>query len=162
MTVDLGPNPRRRVRVAIVAALWVMTVISPSGWVAKLGICLTALVWFGTWRRYGVTDRSLLQQWTVGFVRLPTTRTSHRKFERVEVVHQAQVGAWEFVLFGPLSFLYGFVCGWLFPWLTGSYQLWLNTADDQRVLAWQGNSQADFESSLAALQAATGLRVAAR
>jgi hypothetical protein len=162
MTVDLGPTPRRRVRIGIVGALWLLALISSVGWLTKLAFCLTTVVWFGTWRRYGVTDRSLIQQWTVGFIQLSTIRTSHRKFEFVEVVHQGQVGVWEFVLFGPFSFVYGFISEWLFPWLTGSYQLWLNNSSDERVLAWQGNSQEQFETNLAALQSATGLRISAR
>ena len=48
---------------------------------------------------------------------------------------------------------------WLIPWAGGDYKLWLRTKSDQRVLAWQGNGEANFRRNLEILEEVSGLPV---
>ena len=47
---------------------------------------------------------------------------------------------------------------WLIPWAGGDYKLWLRSKSG-RLLAWQGNGEANFRHNLAVLEDATGLPV---
>lgn len=158
----LGPPPRVALRVTAVLLLAALAVIGTTPRWQKLWFVLAMALLLGTWWRARVDAGSLRQQWTVAFVPLPATAVRLRRFDFIEIVYQAAVGGWEFVLFGPLAYLWAFFAERLFPGISGSYQLWLNNGSDERRLAWQGYRQEEFEAVLERLQLATGFAVRTR
>lgn len=145
---ELGRPPRRDLRLGLLCTLSVLALVGTSPWWQKGGFVLVCALVLGTWRRTRVTEKSLLTRWTVVYFHLPHTSVRLRQLTYIEIVHEQPVGVWEFVLFGPLGFVWAFVGDRLCPGLSGSYQLWLNNDADDRRLAWQGHRQADFESVL--------------
>lgn len=162
MTQDLQPVPSRLTRLIVLVALWMLAVIGNTAWPAKLGFIATTALVFGTYRRFGVSPKSLRQQWTVAFVDLPQRQWKLKRFTRLEVTYAGSTGILEFLLFGPMAFVYGWVVDRFFPWIGGTYQIWLNDESDRRVLAWQGNSQALYEENVEILKANSGLPITMR
>lgn len=163
MNRDLKPVPDRKIRLAVVAVLWVLALSVQAGWLEKLVLLLLVLVLVGSWRQFRVSPKSIKHRWTVCFAGLPHRRWSLRRFTRVEVCYEEATTTMDLVLFGWMGFLYGWIISLCLPWIGGTYQIWLNDDhDNQRVLAWQGNSQEQFERNIEILQATTGLPLSMR
>jgi hypothetical protein len=162
MNHDLHPVPNRKRRLTVLIALWMLALIGTTSWPAKLGFVLSTAAVFGTYRRFRVSPKSLKQRWTVAFVDLPHQQWKLGRFTCLEVQYEGQTGIMEFLLFGPLAFLYGWVIDRFFPWIGGTYQIWLNDETDRRVLAWQGNSQSLYEKNIEILKEVSGLPITMR
>ncbi|MCA9055251.1 MAG: hypothetical protein KDA75_15530 [Planctomycetaceae bacterium] len=159
---ELGSPPRKVVRIVVCAALSLFALIGSAGWAPKLFFVATMVVLCGSWRRFKFGEKSAWNRWTIGFVQLPARTVKYRQFDYIEIVHQQPTGIVEFVLFGPIAFLLGWVANTFAPGAAGSYQLWLNTLSDDRELVWQGSTQAEFEEALEALQLASEMRTKTR
>lgn len=132
--------------------------ISGTHLAAKVVFVIMTILVFGTYRRFRLTAKSLQTRWTVGFLDLQHTSARLKRFTFLEVKYEPPTGAGEFLLFGPLAFFWGWIVDFFFPWVGGAYQIWLNDEADRRVLAWQGNSEANYRRNLELIQSVTGLR----
>jgi hypothetical protein len=162
MNRDLQPIPSRKWRLTVLMALWALALVGTTSWPARLGFVVSTAAVFGTWRRFRVSPKSLKQRWTVAFFDLPHQQWKLGRFTRLEVDYERQTGWTEFLLFGPMAFVYGFVIDRFFPWIGGTYQIWLNDETDRRVLAWQGNSQTLYEQNVDILKEISGLPITMR
>jgi hypothetical protein len=162
MKQSLKPTPGRRIRLLILVPLWILAAIGTTSWLEKLGFIAGTALMFGSYRRFEFTSKTLLQRWTIGFINLPPQKWKLRRFTRLQVEYDQPTGISEFLLFGPSAFLYGWLLDRFFPWIGGCYRIWLNDEVDERVLAWQWNSQSSFEANVDLLQSVTGLSVTCR
>lgn len=159
---ELGSPPRKVVRIVVCVALSLFALIGTTAWGPKLFFVATMVVLCGSWRRFKFGEKSAWNRWTIGFVNFPAQTVKYRRYQYIEIVHQQPTGIVEFVLFGPIAFLFGWAANIFASGAAGSYQLWLNTVSDDRVLVWQGSTQAEFEEALEALQLASGMRTQTR
>ena len=159
---ELGSPPRRGVRCAVCCALSALGVIGTAGWLPKLFFVATMILICGSWRRFKVGEKSTWNRWTIAFFDLPPVTAKYRQFEYIEIVHQEPTGIGEFLLFGPFALVFGWVVNKFAPGAAGSYELWLNTREDERALVWRGSSQEEFEAALEELQLASGMSTQTR
>ena len=162
MNQELEPIPRRGLRIALLVTLWAVGFMGSNPVVAKIGFAVGTLLILGTYRRFRLTPKSLMQRWTVAFVNLPHRSFRLKKYSFLEVKYEPPTGVLELLMFGLFVLIYGWIVDRWFPWIGGAYQIWLNNEADQRALAWQGNSQAMYERNLERLQTVSGLRVQMR
>jgi hypothetical protein len=162
MNQELEPVPKRTLRIVLLILLWALALVGSTSWPSKIGFAVGTLLILGTYRRFRLTPKSLMERWTVAFVNLPHRSFRLKRYSFLEVKYEPPTGILELLLFGLFGFIYGWIVDRWLPWIGGAYQIWLNNEADQRALAWQGNSQAMYERNLEKLQAASGLRVQMR
>jgi hypothetical protein len=162
MSHDLVPVPSRAWRIGWIVALCALAFVGSAPWTAKGVFAVISVLVFGTYRRFRLTPKSILERWTIAFIDLPHRSQKWKKFTFLEVKYEQPTGMLEFLLFGPIAFFWGWIVDLCFPWMGGAYQIWFNNEADDRVLAWQGNRQAHYERNIELLESATGLRVRMR
>ena len=119
MNQELEPVPRRSVRIGLLIALWAIGFIGSTPWLSKIGFAVGTLLILGTYRRFRVTPKSLMQRWTIGFVNLPHQSFRLKKYSFLEVKYERQTGVLEFLLFGPVGFIFGWIVDRFLPWIGG-------------------------------------------
>lgn len=156
---NLIPIPQKTRRIVIWTCLSSLALIGSTSWLAKIGFIIS--MWFvcGTYRRFRATPKSLKHRWTVGFWDLPASSHPLRRFARIEVKYHSSTSYGELILFGLPALLFGWLLNSCFPWLGGNYQIWLTNGSDNRLLAWQGNSQQAYEQNLEFLKSLTGMEI---
>jgi hypothetical protein len=162
MSHDLEPVPSRAWRIGWIVLLCGVALISRTPWTAKALFVVMSVLVFGTYRRFRLTPKSIMERWTVAFYDLPHRSRKWKKHTFLEVKYEAPTGALEFLLFGPIAFFWGWIVDFCFPWMGGAYQIWFNNEADDRVLAWQGNRQTHYRRNLEIIESITGLRVRMR
>jgi len=131
-------------------------------WVERILLSLLLPITLGTYRRFRVSPGLLKQRWTVAFFDRPPSSFKLKRYTRIEVNHTPPTTYGDMVTFGLPAVIFGFLLDTFFPWLGGSYQIWLTRGIDEQVLAWQGNSETHFKQNLEFLQSASGLEVMVR
>jgi hypothetical protein len=155
-TVSLLPEPRIALRLAIWGLVIAAPLTGPSVWHAKLGFSVTMALLLGTFPRPQINAKCFRKQWFVAFVPAYLNDARTTDLVRIESGLDDRLEA-----FGELGSLvmrilrlvhFGWIWDWLFPWLGGDYILWLRTASDERILAWQGNGEDNFRKNLEILE----------
>jgi hypothetical protein len=159
---DLEPVPSRAWRMGWIVVLCGLAFIGRTPWTAKIVFAVLSVLVFGTYRRFRLTPKSVMERWTIAFIDLPHRSRKWQKCTFLEVKYESPTGMLEFLLFGPIAFFWGWIVDLCFPWMGGAYQIWFNNEADDRVLAWQGNRQVHYERNVELLESATGLRVRMR
>lgn len=162
MSQELKPKPNRIARIVGVALLSALGALGSTPWMAKIGFMISMVLILGTFRRFQVTEKSLRHRWTVAFIDLPSKSWKHKRFTKIETRYSPATGILEFLIFGPLGFLFGWILDTFFSWVGGTYEIWLNDEVDNGVLAWQGNSQQLFEENVELLKTMVDVPVVAR
>ncbi|MBT5019484.1 hypothetical protein N8590_02520 [bacterium] len=159
---NLSPVPKRHVRIVVWILLTLLALYCGRHWGEKIGVSLLIPLIIGTYRRFRVSPGMIKQRWTVAFIDRPPTSFKFSRYSRIEVTHAAQTTYGEMMMFGALAIIFGSILDNFFPWLGGSYQIWLTKGINEQVLAWQGNSETHFKENLEFLQSASGLEVMVR
>jgi hypothetical protein len=159
---NLSPVPNRTKRFILLAVLSILALIVGRHWGEKIGLVLGLPVLLGTYRRFRVSPGLLKQRWTIAFLDREPLTFKFKRYSRIEVKYAVQTSIGEILMFGFVALIFGWVLDTFFPWIGGTYQIWLTRSADEQVLAWQGNSQQHYEKNLAALVSATGLEVMVR
>lgn len=162
MSQNLRPVPNRLRRIIILVCLTLFGMIGSTSWVSKAIFAVFLIFVTGTYRRFRVSPDALLQRWTVAYVDLKPKKFKFRKFTRLEVKHEAQTSIGELLMFGGISLLFGWILDTCFPWLGGTYQIWLTVDGNQQELAWQGNSHQHYLENLELLKNASGFEAIVR
>jgi hypothetical protein len=155
-TVSLAPEPRIVLRVTIWSLLVALALIGTSPWHAKLGFSVTMALFLGTFPRPQINAKCFRKQWFVAFV--PIYLSDARTADLVQIESglddrldgHGELGSLMMRIVRLVYF--GWLWDWLIPWLGGDYQLWLRTVSDDRILAWQGNGEGNFQQNLKILE----------
>ena len=163
MSQNLHPVPNRTRRIIILVCLVLFGLIGSTSWISKLIYVVFLVFVVGTYRRFRVGPDSFMQRWTVAFCDLKPKRFKFRKFTRIEVKHVAQATIGEAMMFGLFGYLFGLVLDTCFPWLGGTYQIWLTVENtNKQELAWQGNNHKQFVENLEILKRTSGFEAIVR
>ena len=95
----------------------------------------------------------------VAFVPLKSERVKLKFVVEVETGLRREMNMFDWVLFGAMAWLTERGLKWIWPWLSGDFELWVITARNKRFLAWRGNGDALFQENLTMLTSATGAKV---
>ncbi len=159
----LVPQPKIWLRIVILALLLFMALISTTSWPAKLFFCLSVAAIFGTFPRPRINSKFFEKEWFVVFVPVSVRRTPLADVVQIETDLEQRFGmaggCFLSLIFGVWNVLMVWLLDWLIPWAGGDYKLWLRTASGRRVLAWQGNGEANFRHNLDVLEDVSGLPV---
>ena len=155
----MKPDPKLAIRAVILAVLLVPIFFTSAHWVMKLFLVVLMALLVGTVWRTDVRDARLERQLILAFVPLRTKRWSLDKFQRIETAYKPPTTVWAAVGIGAVWWLMWRAFDWLFPWLEATYQLYLRGKTGKRVLAWQGNSEENFQANTDLLIERTGLPV---
>ncbi len=159
---NLSPVPNRNKRFILLAVLSILALIVGRHWGERIGLVLALPVIIGTYRRFRVSPGLLKQRWTIAFIDREPITFKLKRYSRIEVKYATQTNVGEMMMFGFIAIIFGWVLDTFFPWIGGTYQIWLTRGIDEQVLAWQGNSQLHYEKNLATLVSSTGLEVMVR
>jgi len=155
-SVSLVPEPRIVLRATIWGLLAALALIGPSVWHAKLGFSVTMALFLGTFPRPQINAKCFRKQWFVAFVPAYLSDARTADLVRIESGLDDRLegfGGMGSLVMRIVRLVYlGWLWDWLFPWLGGDYMLWLRTASDERILAWQGNGEANFQQNLEILE----------
>ena len=143
----------------ILGVLLIPIFLSSGFWLIKLFLTVLMAFLVGTVWRSDVREARLERQLILAFVPLRTKRWSLDKFQRIDIVCKPPTTVWAAAGIGVVWWLMWRAFDWLFPWLEATYQLHLRGKTGKRVLAWQGNSENDFDENTERLIQATGLPV---
>jgi len=155
----MKPLPKLGLRALILGALLLLIFLSAGIWLVKLFLMVLLAFLVGTVWRSDVREARLERQLILAFVPLRTKRWSLNKFHRIEIVNKPPTSVWAAVGIGMVWWLMWRAFDWLFPWLEATYQLHLRGKTGKRVLAWQGNSESDFDENTERLIEITGFPV---
>jgi hypothetical protein len=162
-SMPLIPRPKIWLRVTILVLLTAFSWIGTSTWLAKLIFCLAMASFLGTFPRWRINTEWFEREWFVAFVPVHRRRTRVACLMQIETDVGERLGMADgctlSLLIGVQNVLTIWLLDWLIPWLGGDYKLWLRTASDQRVLAWQGNGEGNFRHNLEILEDVSGLPV---
>jgi hypothetical protein len=159
----LVPRPKLWLRLTLATAMLALMLISTGPPSVKLIAAVSMIGVLGTYPAMRINPRCFEKHWRVAFIPIGTTREPLDQFVHVETDLEQRfglgagcalallVGVWNVVMVRVLD--------WLLPWAGGDYKLWLRTGGNRRVLAWQGNGEANFRHNLEVLEAVSGLRV---
>ncbi|MBN1395793.1 MAG: hypothetical protein JW959_12290 [Pirellulales bacterium] len=161
--VDLVPRPKTMLRGAILIALLFLGLISNAPAAAKIVAGLTMVAIFGTFPYSRISAEKFQKTWHVLFIPVYIQHVPLGGVDRIETGLEQKmnlasgcaiaflVGIWNLVMIWLLD--------WLIPWAGGDYKLWLRLDSGRRVLAWQGNGEANFRQNVHVLEDASGLPV---
>lgn len=155
----MKPLPKLGLRAVILVVLLIPILLSSGFWLVKLFLTVLMAFLVGTVWRSDVREARIERQLFLAFVPLRTKRWSLDKFQRIEIVTRPPTSVVAVVGIGVVWWLMWRAFDWLFPWLEATYQLHLRGKTGKRVLAWQGNSEADFDANMERLIEVTGLPV---
>ena len=155
------PVPSRLRRFILLTLISGALIFGPWKLIEKVVFLPVVVLVCGTYRRFRIGPGTIKQRWTVGFFDLPPKTFKLKRYSRIEVKYTQQTSQAELATFGIFALAYGWLLNKFFPWLGGTYQIWL-TRGEQQVLAWQGNSQTDYEQNLETLKSASGMDVVVR
>lgn len=143
----LEPQRWIRARVIALAALVGFVSIGPAPWYQKLLFALSMLLIFGAYPIIVVTERHIEQTIVVGFYPVYKKRWKLRDFTAVETEMEQRLTETFglLVLFFWVFWLLFRIFDYVMPWMGGNYKLYLRQFDDERLLIWQGNNDADYE-----------------
>ncbi len=154
------PRPKIWLRAIIFVLLVAFILIGHPPWPSLIGFCATMAVFLGTFPRPTISADYFEKEWFVCFVPVGSKRMSLAKVVGIEVDLESRMGmlagTW---LLGAVDLLWIWLLDWLIPWAGGDYRLWLRTAQDQRVLVWQGNGERNFRRNAAILESVTGMKL---
>lgn len=159
---NLSPVPNRKTRFVIWIALSLLALYFGRDWIERILLCVLLPITLGTYRRFRVSPGLLKQRWTIAFIDRPPSSYKLKRYAKIEVTHAAPTSYGELLMFGLPAVIFGSVLDTCFPWLGGSYQIWLTKGINEQVLAWQGNSETHFKENLEFLQSASGLEIMVR
>lgn len=145
----LEPQRRVRLRVISLATLVGFVCIGPAPWYQKLLFALSMLLIFGAYPVIVVTEKYIEQTIIVGFYPAHRKRWKLREFTAVETEMEQRITETFglLVLFFWVFWLLFRIFDFLMPWMGGNYKLYLRQFDDERLLIWQGNNDADYETN---------------
>ena len=156
MERSLGLLPSWITRYLLCAVLVLPALLSTAPWPAKLfSLCFVAAM-TGTTRTSRIVGAELITQMFVAFVPRKPERVKLKFVMQIETGLRREMNMFDWVLFGIMAWLTERVLKWVWPWLSGDYELWMITARDKRILAWRGNDDTVFQANLAMLTSATG------
>lgn len=166
MDRPLKPLPNWRVRwivfgVTVLAGAVVLPGQVEPGtlWIgAPAGMALVAWL-VGSARDARVVGTELVVQQFIAFIPLRPQRCKLKFVVQVEAQDRKDIGGADWLLFGGFNWFMDRIMQWIWPWMSGELELWVVTAREKRILAWSGNSDADFQANLATLTSATGASV---
>ena len=155
-STPLLPQPKIWLRVLILVLLLFMTLIGTAPWAVKLVAALTMVAVLGTFPRPRINSEFFEKEWFVVFVPVSVRRTPMADVVQIETDLEYKIGLTGGVVLslfiGLWNMLMIWLLDWLIPWAGGDYKLWLRTASGSRVLAWQGNGDANFRQNLKILE----------
>lgn len=165
----LGPLPNWKVRwivfgvVVIAGAVVLWRRVEPGTlWIGgPAAIAMVAWI-VGSAREARIVGTDLVVQQVIAFVPLQPQRCKLKFVVEVDAQNRKDVGGADWLLFGGFNWFMDRIMQWVWPWMAGELELWVVTARDKRLLAWSGNSDADFQANLATLTSATGASVKRR
>ncbi|HLJ12563.1 MAG TPA: hypothetical protein VKU82_15320 [Planctomycetaceae bacterium] len=155
----LRPPPRLWLRASLFAMLAAFSALGSASWGSKLGFWLAMAFFLGSYRLARLRDGFFERQMVVLFIPLKRKRWQIERFTQIETMwtQKMQVG-WSLVI-GAVLWIWWRLFDWILPWLGGQYELRLRHEKGGPVLVWQGNSEANFQANLEALERNTGLPV---
>lgn len=155
-STPLVPQPQIWLRVTILAILATLVGMGDTLWYAKFAFCLAAAGFFGTFPRPCINATYFEKQWFVFFVPVYLHQTQLADVVQIETdveSHMGMAGGCVLSLVvGLQNAIMVWLLDWLIPWAGGDYKLWLRIGSDQRVLAWQGNGESNFQKNLGILE----------
>ena len=159
MERPLAPLPNWTLRVVLCAVFAVLPMLSSGPWTVKVFSVAFAAAMTGTTRRSRVIGAEFEAQMFVAFVPLKAERCKLKVVTQIEtsLLQETQVIDW--VLFAGVTWVTERLMKWVWPWISGDFELWLITAREKRILAWRGNGDTVFQDNLAVLMSATGAEV---
>ena len=113
----------------------------------------------GTTRTSRIIGIELIGQMFVAFIPMKPERVKLQFITQIETGLRREMNMFDWVVFGLMAWLTERVLKWVWPWLSGDYELWVITARDRRMLAWRGNGDDLLRDNLAMLTSATGATV---
>ena len=159
MERSLGPLPSWVKRSVWCVVLVIPALLTTAPWPAKLfSLCFVAAM-AGTTRTSKIVGPDLIGQMFVAFVPMKPERVKLKFIVEVETGLRREMNMFDWVLFGAMAWITERVLKWVWPWLSGDFELWVITARDKRFLAWRGNGDALFQENLTMLTSATGAKV---
>ena len=153
---NLKPVPSQSLRIGMWITLSTVAIVFGRHLAEKLFVPVGLVFLLGTYRRFRIAPGKLMQRWTIAFYNRPPIVHKFKRFSRLEVKYSPVVAYADLALFGIIAVPFAFALDSFFPWLGGSYEIWLTRDGHDEKLAWQGNSQTQYEENLAALKNATG------
>lgn len=159
MERSLGLLPSWSKRCVLCVILVLPAMLTTAPWPAKLFSFGFVAVMTGTTRTSRIVGAELITQMFVAFVPMKPERIKLKFVVQIETALRRDMNMLDWVLFGVMAWFTEKVMKWVWPWLSGDFELWMVTARDKRVLAWRGNGDAVFQDNLATLTSATGAAV---
>lgn len=159
MERSLGPLPSWTTRYVLCAVLVIPALISSAPWLAKLFSVGFVAAMTGTTRTSRIIGIELIGQMFVAFIPMKPERVKLQFITQIETGLRREMNMFDWVVFGLMAWLTERVLKWVWPWLSGDYELWVITARDRRMLAWRGNGDDLLRDNLATLTSATGATV---
>ena len=155
-STPLVPHPKIWLRALIVLLFAALASIGTTPWQSKVGFCFIVAGFLGTFPRPRISAKCYEREWFALFVPLGRSRTRLTDLTQIETDLEKGIGmtggCLVTLVFGIQTLVMVWFLDWLFPWAGGSYKLWLRTKSDQRILAWQGNGESNFQQNLEILQ----------
>lgn len=164
MEVFLRPVPRVVLRLIVFVLLALFGLLGTVWW-NKLFWLVTMAFFCGTYRVSRISEGHFERRMVVMFVPLRWKRWPLEQFVEIEVLYEDPWSVGRLLPIALLNFVWVLwfrVFDWLVPWFGGSYKLRLRPAKGARIVAWQGNSEANFQTNVELLQDSTGLAVRRR
>lgn len=164
MHLELVPPTRVTVRLIILVILIVPLFVIPDlHIVGRILSCAMPLIVTGTYRISRIVEGRFETQFRFAFIPFPLQKCKMATVGFIETTYGgAQPGAWTFLLFGPLQFIFGWLFDYLIPSLGGPFEIWLVTAKGREIKAWQGHNQDYFDANLKLLQSQTNAELRTR
>ncbi len=161
--MSLVPQPKIGLRVTILITVIVFALIGRAGPIATLVFCLTMLGLFGTFPRCRISSEQFEKEWFVVFLPIHSTHTCMADIRWIETDVEKKMGieggCLVTMFFGLETLLMVWLLDWLIPWAGGDYKIMLRTLSGDRILAWQGNGDANFRRNLEIMEEVSGLAV---
>lgn len=160
MHINLLPIPWIGLRAALAIGLAGFCLAGSEPLWAKAIFCFCVAGICGSYRLARIADGHFERILVLMFIPVRTRRWPIDRFTRIETDWGEETDTlWTTVLMGVEMWLFSKACDAIFPWLGGSYKLWLRAGSGKRVLAWQGMSDRSFETNRDLLQNTLGLPV---
>jgi hypothetical protein len=149
---SLRPLPRFGWRSALFALLILPVVLSSGGLTGKVVSAVVAAVVTGTYRESRIRGQRFESRMVICFLPLRFRRWKLQQIVEIATDVEGRMGCGWVLVFGPFLWLMWRLCDWLLPWIGGEYAIWLVLANGKRILAWQGNSDDNFQWNLELLE----------
>jgi len=161
MPAVLSPNRRVVPRLIVIGCLIVFALVGAAGWLPTVFFCASVALLLSSFPRYRINRQELQREFVLLFFPVHIKRWSLRQFEAIETDLEFHLPFWTVIFFGWNWLIVRFL-DFIVPWIGGSYIIWLRTWKRSRILAWQGNGEADFKANIETLQQMTGLPIERR